>query len=175
MKRMLFIFLIIASQLSYSQDISEILEDITYQYQKSNIYKTGINKIFNITLGQSINEIKGIYNNEKILIDINFKGFTKAMITYTPITKKVTTIVTIKKTNEDCQEEAEIISKIFETKYGKFNHKEDFYYKQENDTTLIVKCNPFKNIAIILNNIELNNLIKTETFQIHINNEKDTF
>lgn len=176
MKKILLILTMFMSSNIYSQNLADSLELLTYGYKKSEIYTTGVNKIFNIELGQPIQNINGKKEiNNKLIIDIDFKGFKKAMISYTPTTEKVTTITTMKKTDSDCIDEAEIISKIFGERYGNFNKKDSFYYIQENDTTLIIQCDIYKNLTIMLNNAALNDLYKDEIIKISIEKEQNNF
>lgn len=81
-----------------------------------------INGIFGFVLGDSIDKYQ-----ENIIIDdkekksatyqIDFKGFEFALVSYTPITKKIYSITTGKKV-DDCIQEPNVIAGILENKFG---------------------------------------------------------
>lgn len=141
-----------------------------------------IDNIFGIKLGDKI-EAK---NDRFLRIDdvnntlyekINFKGFDKAIVKYTPETKTIYQVYTEKDITSSCDDELEIVIGILEKKYGTMSKSDNIVYSEriikQGEKTLVVGCRgtSYPKLYIMLSDEVLKESAKKETIEIEAERE----
>lgn len=141
-----------------------------------------IDNIFGIKLGDKI----ATRNDRFLRIDdvnntiyerINFKGFDKISIKYTPKTKTIYQVYTEKDVSEGCTDELEIINSILEKKYGTMTKNDNLvnaeHMIKQGNKTLISGCRgtSYTKLYIMLTDEELKSNSKKETIEIQADSE----
>jgi uncharacterized protein YkuJ len=112
-------------------------------------YAEDINKIFGLELGSVVNKeqsnfIRDMPEENKAIYGIDFKGFKKAEVEYTPTSKKIYNITTTKKTDKYCPDELDIVAGILSKKYGELKKEDglmkDYYTIESGDKLLTTSC-----------------------------------
>ncbi len=119
----------------------------TFILISGNSYAEDIDNIFGFKLGEKINKeqdnfIENVKNERKSIYKINFKGFKRATVSYTPNSNKIYKIETEKEmdSRSSCTYELDIVLGIMSKKYGEFKNSgiinEKFKILEDEDKSL---------------------------------------
>lgn len=152
----------------------------------SQVYADNLDKIFDIELGTKVDLTKdNLISNDKsdntAYYKIDFKGFNKLAVNYTPTTNKIHSIFTTKDVESGCEAEVEIIVGILSKRYGEFltvkRALDNLHGISSGKRQLIVGCNGFvdKSILLMLVDDDIQELAKKEQIEIEASKESGNF
>lgn len=141
------------------------------------VYANNIDKLFDIKLGSQVNETqKNFIKNEKKSAIAHYTGIDNYLITvsYTPITKKIHSIIAYKPANNGCKNEAALMAEKLTYDYGIFNKTKDekdnvIFSSKAGEKMVFIECNEVetKELTIALIDFKLYRMAKNENYSIN--------